>query len=53
MLRDNIVVHTGKIEGLRRFKNDVSEVKNGFECGISIVNFNDVKPRRYPRGVYH
>ncbi len=45
VLRDNIVIHTGKIEGLRRFKDDVSEVKAGFECGISLVNFSDVKPR--------
>jgi translation initiation factor IF-2 len=44
VLRDNVVIHTGKIEGLRRFKDDVSEVKSGFECGISLVNFNDVKP---------
>jgi translation initiation factor IF-2 len=45
VLRDNIVIHTGRIEGLRRFKDDVSEVKAGFECGISIANFGDVKPR--------
>ncbi len=44
LLRDNVVVHTGKIEGLKRFKNDASEVKSGFECGISIANFNDIKP---------
>ena len=44
VLRDNVVVHTGKISGLRRFKDDVSEVKQGFECGISIANFSDVKP---------
>ena len=44
VLRDNIVVHTGKIEGLRRFKDDVSEVKTGMECGISLQNYNDVKP---------
>ncbi|HMF77869.1 MAG TPA: translation initiation factor IF-2 [Bryobacteraceae bacterium] len=40
--RDGAVVHTGKIEALKRFKNDASEVKNGVECGISLVNFNDV-----------
>jgi translation initiation factor IF-2 len=45
VLRDNVVIHTGRIEGLRRFKDDVSEVKTGFECGISIANFNDIKPR--------
>ncbi len=44
LLRDNIVVHTGKIDSLKRFKNDASEVKSGFECGIGIANFNDVKP---------
>jgi len=44
ILRDNIVVHTGKIEAIKRFKDDVSEVKVGFECGISIANYNDIKP---------
>ena len=44
LLRDNVVVHEGKIGSLRRFKDDVSEVKSGFECGISIANFNDIKP---------
>jgi translation initiation factor IF-2 len=43
ILRDNVVVHTGKVDALKRFKDDVSEVKSGFECGISIVNFNDIK----------
>jgi translation initiation factor IF-2 len=43
LLRDNIVVFTGKIGSLRRFKDDVSEVKSGMECGISIDNFGDVK----------
>jgi translation initiation factor IF-2 len=44
ILRENAVVHTGKIDALKRFKNDASEVKAGFECGISIVNFNDIRP---------
>jgi len=44
LLRDNIVVHTGRIGSLRRFKDDVSEVKTGFECGIVIENFRDLKP---------
>jgi translation initiation factor IF-2 len=44
VLRDNVVVHTGKILSLKRFKNDASEVKAGFECGISIANYNDLKP---------
>ena len=44
VLRDNIVVHTGKVDTLKRFKNDVSEVKAGFECGLTIHNFPDIKP---------
>ena len=44
LLRDNVVIHTGKIGGLKRFKNDASEVKQGFECGISLANYNDIKP---------
>jgi translation initiation factor IF-2 len=40
--RDGDLLHTGKIEALKRFKNDASEVKNGLECGISLVNFNDI-----------
>jgi translation initiation factor IF-2 len=43
LLRDNVVVYEGKLGSLRRFKEDVSEVKSGYECGISITNFNDVK----------
>ena len=43
VLRDNVVVHTGKISGLRRFKDDVREVKLGFECGVSLANYGDVK----------
>jgi translation initiation factor IF-2 len=38
-----VVVHTGKIGSLRRFKDDVSEVKSGMECGITLENFGDVK----------
>jgi translation initiation factor IF-2 len=44
VLRDNVVVHSGKMAALKRFKDDASEVKDGTECGISIENFNDVKP---------
>jgi translation initiation factor IF-2 len=44
LVRDNVVVYTGKIESLRRFKNDASEVKSGFECGLTLHNFPDVKP---------
>lgn len=43
LLRDNIVIHEGKIESLKRFKDDVREVAEGFECGIGIANFNDIK----------
>lgn len=42
VLRGGEVVHTGRIEALKRFKNDASEVKNGLECGISLVNFNNI-----------
>jgi translation initiation factor IF-2 len=43
LLRDNVVVHEGKIASLRRFKDDVGEVKSGFECGIGFEGFSDVK----------
>ena len=43
LLRDNVVVHEGKIGSLRRFKDDASEVKAGFECGIGFDRFNDIK----------
>jgi translation initiation factor IF-2 len=43
LLRDNVVIHEGKIGSLRRFKDDVSEVKSGFECGIGFERFSDVK----------
>ena len=43
LLRDSVVVFTGKISSLRRFKDDVSEVRVGMECGITIDNYNDVR----------
>jgi translation initiation factor IF-2 len=43
ILRDNVVVHTGELESLKRFKDDVREVKAAFECGLSIKNFNDIR----------
>jgi translation initiation factor IF-2 len=43
LLRDNVVAYEGKIASLRRFKDDVSEVRAGFECGIALERFNDVK----------
>jgi len=44
LLRDNVVIHTGKVSSLKRFKDDASEVKSGLECGIGIAGYNDVKP---------
>ena len=43
LIRDSIVVYTGKIDSLKRFKDDVKEVKAGYECGLMITNFNDIK----------
>jgi translation initiation factor IF-2 len=43
LLRDNVVIHEGKIASLRRFKEDVTEVKSGFECGIGLDHYSDVK----------
>jgi translation initiation factor IF-2 len=43
LLRDNAVIHEGKISSLRRFKDDVTEVKSGFECGIGFERFDDIK----------
>jgi translation initiation factor IF-2 len=43
VLRDNVVVYEGQLESLRRFKDDVAEVKAGMECGIAVKNYNDVK----------
>ena len=43
LLRDNVVIHEGKIESLRRFKDDAKEVASGYECGIGIENYNDIK----------
>ncbi len=43
LVRDGVVVYSGEIQALKRFKDDVNEVKSGFECGISIKDFNDIK----------
>jgi translation initiation factor IF-2 len=43
LIRDGVVVYTGKLGSLKRFKDDVKEVKSGFECGLNIDNFNDIK----------
>ncbi|HVN04562.1 MAG TPA: translation initiation factor IF-2 [Bryobacteraceae bacterium] len=45
LLRDNVVVYTGKVSSLRRFKDDVSEVRSGQECGITLENFGDIKQK--------
>ena len=43
LLRDNVVIYTGEVESLKRLKDDVREVKEGFECGIKLKNYNDIK----------
>ena len=43
ILRDNVIIHEGKISSLKRFKDDVREVMHGYECGIGIERFNDIK----------
>ncbi|MFT4241958.1 MAG: translation initiation factor IF-2 [Acidovorax sp.] len=43
LLRDNVVIYTGEVESVRRLKDDVKEVKEGFECGIKLKNYNDIK----------
>jgi translation initiation factor IF-2 len=44
LVRGGILIHEGKVENLRRFKDDVREVTEGYECGISINNFGEVEP---------
>jgi translation initiation factor IF-2 len=44
VLRDNVVIYEGELESLRRFKDNVNEVRSGTECGIGVKNYNDVKP---------
>jgi translation initiation factor IF-2 len=44
VLRDNVVIYEGELESLRRFKDDVQEVRSGTECGIAVKNYNDVRP---------
>jgi translation initiation factor IF-2 len=43
VLRNNVVIHSGELDSLKRFKDDVKEVKNNFECGLSIKNFNEIE----------
>lgn len=47
VLRDNIVIYEGQLESLRRFKDDIQEVKSGMECGIGVKNYNDIKNKDY------
>jgi translation initiation factor IF-2 len=42
LLRENIVIYTGEIDSLKRVKDDVREVREGFECGIKLKNYNDI-----------
>ena len=44
VIRDGIVRYTGALASLKRFKDDVKEVTNGFECGLSIAGYNDILP---------
>jgi translation initiation factor IF-2 len=43
VLRGDVVIHTGELDSLKRFKDDVKEVKSNFECGLSLKNFNDIE----------
>ena len=43
LIRDGIVIYTGKLGSLRRFENDAKEVASGYECGMTIENYNDIK----------
>ena len=43
LIRDGVVVYTGMLSSLKRFKDDVNEVRKGFDCGMSIENYNDIK----------
>ena len=44
VLRESVVIYEGELESLRRFKDDVKEVKSGTECGIGVLNYSDVQP---------
>ena len=43
LIRDGKIIHDGKVSSLKRFKDDVREVASGYECGITLENFNDIK----------
>ena len=52
VIREGIVIYTGKIGSLRRIKDDAREVAAGYECGIGVENYNDLKTGRHPRGLH-
>ena len=43
LLRENVVIWTGELESLKRFKDDIKEVKEGYECGLTLRGYNDIK----------
>ena len=43
VLRNDVIIHTGELDSLKRFKDDVKEVKSNFECGLSLKNYNDIE----------
>ena len=43
VIRDNVVIHEGQLDTLKRFKDDAKEVAKGYECGITIENYNDIQ----------
>jgi translation initiation factor IF-2 len=47
VIRDGIVIYTGELGSLKRFKDDVKEVSTGYECGLNVKNFNDIKVGDY------
>jgi len=50
VIRDGIVIYTGELESLKRYKDDVKEVREGYECGLNVKNFNDIKVGDYVEG---
>jgi translation initiation factor IF-2 len=44
LLRDGVVIYSGKLNSLKRFKDDAKEVSKGYECGAGLANFNDIRP---------
>ena len=50
VIRDGIVIYTGELESLKRFKDDIKEVREGYECGLNVKNYNDIKVGDYIEG---